>query len=73
MKKRNTYFVIALFTIVFAAATAFALVGDGSASAPAAAAQSSKSTVSHSFADGSISFDGKTGWQIIAEQLANLK
>jgi hypothetical protein len=72
MEKKNYYSAIVLLTIVLTAASAFAFVDNGSISAPNAATQSSKSTISHSFADGNISCDGKTGWQIIAEQVANI-
>ena len=73
MEKKMNYFVIVLLTIVLAAATAFAFVDGVSDPAPDAEAKSSKSTISHSFTDGSISCDGKTSWQIIADQVANIK
>ena len=73
MEKRMNYFVIVLLTIVLAAATAFAFVDGVSVPPSDAEAQSSKNTISHSFTDGSVSHDGKTGWQIVADQVANLK
>ena len=70
MKNKNNAFAIVVMTIALAATTVLASVDKDST---AAVPQTSKSTVSHSFTDGNISCDGKTGWQMIAEQVANFK
>jgi hypothetical protein len=84
MEKKNHYSAIILLTVVLAASTVFAFVNNMPTSAPDAAAQSSEdgdavctsglccNTFSVSFVDGNISCDGKTGWQMIVEQVANI-
>ena len=64
MKKVNQYAVAAMITVLFAATTAFATVKD----APAPVADTNNASIS--FTDGSVSYDGQTGWQMIGD-LAN--
>jgi hypothetical protein len=81
MEKKNYYSAIVLLIIVLAASTVFAFVNNVSTSAPDVASQAGDAvctsglccnTFSVSFVDGNISCDGKTGWQMIAEQVSNI-
>jgi hypothetical protein len=69
MTKVKQYTVAAILTAVFVAGTAFATVKD----APAPVANESYDNASISFTDGNVAYNGKTGWQMIADLANNIR
>ena len=62
MTKVKQYTVAAILTAIFVAGTAFATTKEAPVEEP-----TDNNSASISFTDGSVSYDGKTGWQMIGD------